>query len=687
MKFLTQDGLLYFWRKIRSYIDQKYDELFQSVSNGKTLVANAITGKGIETSSDATFATMANNIVSLSIGSNVFNFPLTISQTEPAPTREGHIWIKSDRNAITNVYIVNGVTEDIPNNSLIIKVYDTNNIKYNVSQEYKDGGFKTTLLFKCNTSGNKEWLAGYTDDNNNVYLASPRIFTKINDVIYSETSFRWDGTRWLPLSLNDSYVVFGCDGNPNTSDGSDGYNRYGNGRYAYSYPLVAYNRHDKTSMDEKELFTPYEYTQYKGYSIRGFNYSKLTGEFYMYNFSGKLYIYRRNGDTFSHYQTLEYGTTVNNIKIELGYDYGGESNTSNTNLYGQNSWKTPMSADGQYIFVPVQYWKNRGDTNSYVDFELGIIVFKNDGIEFKYYKYILVGKYLGYRTNSSSSHSGGVISGLYISDDCSVIGLTTRADIYNSGYYYSYKALALVGSIEEGYTILTLKEKNNAQVKCGAVFGCGAISSDGKFLALPDFSAYDLDSSSTTPRDIGIATYHIDKAALKAELASSRTLSFNYSASGDYNRYIGACFVGHVLYTICLADTTGQYDGSVCMMFGKTDYTNWVYEPGTAKYTDTGTISASYYYPLYDSGSRNVSWITAITLDPKYNLMWIAESGSPGNIKAYDINEFYKSLGTYEKEKALVPIFTRNEPSYFREGKHWEEGWNCVAAIMLLPCD
>ena len=38
------------------------NELFQSVSNGKTLVASAITDKGISTSSDATFSIMAQNI-------------------------------------------------------------------------------------------------------------------------------------------------------------------------------------------------------------------------------------------------------------------------------------------------------------------------------------------------------------------------------------------------------------------------------------------------------------------------------------------------------------------------------------------------------------------------------------------------------------------------------------------------
>lgn len=49
-------------------LNSKYDECFQSVSNGKTLVASAITGKGVETSLDATFEIMAQNIETIPTG-------------------------------------------------------------------------------------------------------------------------------------------------------------------------------------------------------------------------------------------------------------------------------------------------------------------------------------------------------------------------------------------------------------------------------------------------------------------------------------------------------------------------------------------------------------------------------------------------------------------------------------------
>ena len=47
---------------VQNAIDELKEKCFQSVSDGKTLVASAITDKGIDTASDATFETMANNI-------------------------------------------------------------------------------------------------------------------------------------------------------------------------------------------------------------------------------------------------------------------------------------------------------------------------------------------------------------------------------------------------------------------------------------------------------------------------------------------------------------------------------------------------------------------------------------------------------------------------------------------------
>lgn len=66
-------------------ITARLDEVFQSVSNGKALIASAITDKGVPTQADATFAVMAENISQISGGgqsgelADIFDGASTIS--------------------------------------------------------------------------------------------------------------------------------------------------------------------------------------------------------------------------------------------------------------------------------------------------------------------------------------------------------------------------------------------------------------------------------------------------------------------------------------------------------------------------------------------------------------------------------------------------------------------------------
>ena len=50
-------------------VETRLNEVFQSVSNGKSLIASAITDKGITTAADAAFQTMADNIGKISVSS------------------------------------------------------------------------------------------------------------------------------------------------------------------------------------------------------------------------------------------------------------------------------------------------------------------------------------------------------------------------------------------------------------------------------------------------------------------------------------------------------------------------------------------------------------------------------------------------------------------------------------------
>lgn len=70
----------------------KFEEVFQSVSNGKEMIASAITDKGVYTENDATFETMATNISQLKTGGNDFN----IYYGETAPEDKSKLWINHD---------------------------------------------------------------------------------------------------------------------------------------------------------------------------------------------------------------------------------------------------------------------------------------------------------------------------------------------------------------------------------------------------------------------------------------------------------------------------------------------------------------------------------------------------------------------------------------------------------------
>ena len=67
-------------KAVKSYVDNGLNTLKKSVSDGKTTVANAITAKGVTTATDATFATMANNISRIETGVDTSDATATAAQ-------------------------------------------------------------------------------------------------------------------------------------------------------------------------------------------------------------------------------------------------------------------------------------------------------------------------------------------------------------------------------------------------------------------------------------------------------------------------------------------------------------------------------------------------------------------------------------------------------------------------------
>ncbi len=68
---------------VKSYVDNGLNTLKKSVSDGKTKVANAITDKGVETATDATFDVMAENISKIETGGGeLHGATLAVSTTD-----------------------------------------------------------------------------------------------------------------------------------------------------------------------------------------------------------------------------------------------------------------------------------------------------------------------------------------------------------------------------------------------------------------------------------------------------------------------------------------------------------------------------------------------------------------------------------------------------------------------------
>lgn len=93
---------------VATNVQDAVDELFTSVSNGKSLIAGAITDKGVSTSADATFQQMAENIAAIQAGGKTKIVKFTISGEQSFVTV-----YYSTKDAVKELYMTPGTSHEI----------------------------------------------------------------------------------------------------------------------------------------------------------------------------------------------------------------------------------------------------------------------------------------------------------------------------------------------------------------------------------------------------------------------------------------------------------------------------------------------------------------------------------------------------------------------------------------------
>lgn len=145
---------------------------------------------------------------------NPYNFPLTISMTEPTPKAIGHIWVKSDAGSqINNIVIDDAFRESYPDGTLLLKE-SAKDEDYTLTCTKKDtGGVKRSFSYSrpC-TDNTLNWTAGRLEKSDvicEIKHLYPLVYTKISNVIDITDAYVWTGTEWDTLCQKGSFLATG----------------------------------------------------------------------------------------------------------------------------------------------------------------------------------------------------------------------------------------------------------------------------------------------------------------------------------------------------------------------------------------------------------------------------------------------------------------------------------------------
>ena len=167
-----------------NYVNNKFDEVFQNVSNGKMLIASAITDKGVYASDDETFQELSNKIDLIPVG-------------PPGSNIIGYIDDEND------IYI--SLTE-VENGTYTLKLEDFNGIlnEYDIISEVEinDNSDSFKALLDCNIAPQTASKIGLYDNNSNLIGTIPLFNYKKKQ---SEKLYSFGLISDLHIQVNDTY--------------------------------------------------------------------------------------------------------------------------------------------------------------------------------------------------------------------------------------------------------------------------------------------------------------------------------------------------------------------------------------------------------------------------------------------------------------------------------------------------
>ena len=251
-----------------AFVQQELEDVKKSVSDGKTAVANAITAKGVETATDATFATMAANIGAIESGGGV-GLNIFTQETEPE-TKEG-IWVETANphqsvvvgsTKYENSFIYDGVEWEIVVDDqltsgafpsgyrvpLVVfdnKIYQLNTLNVSPTCMY---------IYDINTglwTARYGKIGGYYNGGSVSYNVAVVYKNEIhilggnylgNDTTYSKDHYKYDGTSWSKVSTLPYNFRCGCAVVYNDEIHILGGNDTATRRYHYKYDGTSWSK-------------------------------------------------------------------------------------------------------------------------------------------------------------------------------------------------------------------------------------------------------------------------------------------------------------------------------------------------------------------------------------------------------------------------------------------------------------